>query len=60
MSILADAMGKALRDKVANPDFAFVSRAELGLYSLLHRLKAKLNPHAIWQGLERFNLIGRT
>jgi len=46
---LGEALKKALRDKVTNPDFAFISRAELGLYSLLHRLNAKVNPTAVWQ-----------
>jgi predicted unusual protein kinase regulating ubiquinone biosynthesis (AarF/ABC1/UbiB family) len=53
LTVLADAMRKSLRDKIVNPDFAFVSRAELGLYSLLHRLDAKINPRAIWERVER-------
>jgi hypothetical protein len=50
---LAGALRKSLRDKIANPDFAFVSRAELGLYNLLHLLDAKINPRAIWKRVER-------
>lgn len=38
----------AAREKLANPDFAFISRAELGLFSVLHRLKARANPRQIW------------
>jgi predicted unusual protein kinase regulating ubiquinone biosynthesis (AarF/ABC1/UbiB family) len=49
LKVLGQAMGKALRDKVTNPEFAFVSRAELGLYSLLHRLDAKVNVRAVWE-----------
>lgn len=52
LTILAEAMGKALREKTANPDFAFVSRTELGLYSVLHQLQAKINPRAIWERSE--------
>jgi len=40
---LSTAMGKAVRHKLANPEFAFISRAELGLYSLLHQLGARVN-----------------
>jgi len=32
-----------VRHKLANPEFAFISRAELGLYSLLHQLGARVN-----------------
>lgn len=49
LRILGRAMGKAMRDKIANPEFAFISRAELGIYSLLHRLKAKVNVRAAWE-----------
>ena len=52
LKVLGQAMGKAVRDKVANPEFAFVSRAELGLYSLLHRLGAKVNVRAVWERVE--------
>jgi len=40
---LSTALGKAVRHKLANPEFAFISRAELGLYSLLHQLGARVN-----------------
>ena len=39
---------KALRDKLTNPEFAFITRAELGLYSLLHHLGAKVNTREVW------------
>ena len=48
LRLLADAMRKSVQDKATNPEFAFVSRAELGLYSLLHRLNAKVNVRAGW------------
>ena len=48
LRILGEALTKALRDKVTNPEFAFISRSDLGIYSLLHRLNAKVNTTAIW------------
>ncbi|MCX6953166.1 MAG: AarF/ABC1/UbiB kinase family protein [Verrucomicrobia bacterium] len=33
----------ALREKLVAPEFAFLSRADLGLYHLLHRLGARVN-----------------
>jgi predicted unusual protein kinase regulating ubiquinone biosynthesis (AarF/ABC1/UbiB family) len=53
LTMLGRALKVALRDKLTNPEFAFVSRAELGLYSLLHRLDAKLNVREVWQRVER-------
>ena len=45
---------KALRDKLTNPEFAFITRAELGLYNLLHHLGAKVNTREVWnQVIER-------
>jgi len=49
LNLLAGALKKALRDKVTNPEFAFISRAELGLYSLLHQLNAKVNVAEAWR-----------
>ena len=40
---------QAVRSKLTNPEFAFLSRAELGLYSLLHQLRARVNATEIWQ-----------
>jgi predicted unusual protein kinase regulating ubiquinone biosynthesis (AarF/ABC1/UbiB family) len=39
---------KALRDKLTNPEFAFITRAELGLYNLLHHLGAQVNTREVW------------
>ena len=36
-----------LRTKTANPEFAFYGRAEMGLYNLLHMLRAKLDTCAV-------------
>lgn len=52
VAVQADAIRKSMQDKLANPDFAFVSRAEMGLYSLLYRLKARISPRAIWKRVE--------
>ncbi len=49
LKVLGGALKKSLRDKLANSEFAFVSRAELGLYSLLHRLNSKVNITTTWQ-----------
>jgi hypothetical protein len=39
----------ALRDKLTNPEFAFTSRADLGIYSLLHQLRARVAPAEVWR-----------
>jgi predicted unusual protein kinase regulating ubiquinone biosynthesis (AarF/ABC1/UbiB family) len=52
LQILTASLRLALREKVANPDFAFISRAELGLFSLLHRLKAQVSPRDIWSRVD--------
>jgi ABC1 atypical kinase-like domain len=52
LNVLARACKQAVQAKVANPEFAFVSRAEMGLYSLLHRLNAKVNARAAWERVE--------
>jgi predicted unusual protein kinase regulating ubiquinone biosynthesis (AarF/ABC1/UbiB family) len=49
LKMLTGALTQALRDKVTNSEFAFISRAELGLYSLLHRLNARVNVRETWQ-----------
>ena len=45
--------GKALRHRLTNPEFAFVSRTELGLVSLLHALRARVNTREVWSGVHR-------
>jgi len=49
LQFLVHALKKALQTKAINPEFAFISRAELGLYSLLHQLKARVNVWATWR-----------
>jgi predicted unusual protein kinase regulating ubiquinone biosynthesis (AarF/ABC1/UbiB family) len=41
-----------VRNKTVNPEFAFYARAEMGLYNLLHLLRAKVDTSAI---LEKFD-----
>jgi len=52
LDILSASLRLAVREKLANPDFAFISRAELGLFSLLHRLKAQVSPRDIWSRVD--------
>ena len=57
---LAASNGKqALRDRLCNPEFAFVSRAELGLVHLLHELGAKVNMGAVWHRVSTAPAAGR-
>jgi len=53
LKVLAKTLKQALRDKVTNPEFAFISRAELGLFSLLHQLNARVNVREIWRRCDR-------
>ena len=43
LDALAVNMRKALQYKLTNPEFAFSTRAELGLYNLLHQIGAQVN-----------------
>jgi predicted unusual protein kinase regulating ubiquinone biosynthesis (AarF/ABC1/UbiB family) len=47
-------MQKAVRHKLANAEFAFSTRAELGLYNLLHQLAAKVDTADVLQTLDLF------
>lgn len=49
LEALGGALSKALQDRITNPEFAFISRAEMGIYSMLHRLGAKVTPRVIWE-----------
>jgi predicted unusual protein kinase regulating ubiquinone biosynthesis (AarF/ABC1/UbiB family) len=40
---LTEMFGKSIQNKITNPEFVFASRAELGLYNLLHRLEARVD-----------------
>ncbi len=49
LDVLGRTMRHAVRDKLTNAEFAFISRAELGLYCLLHQLRARVNTRAVWR-----------
>ncbi len=56
---LARSNGKrALRDRLMPAEFAFVSRAELGLVHLLHELGAKVNLGAVWRRVSTAPAVG--
>lgn len=40
-------LNESARKKLANPEFAFSARSELGFYNLLHQLKAKVNTQEV-------------
>jgi predicted unusual protein kinase regulating ubiquinone biosynthesis (AarF/ABC1/UbiB family) len=40
----------SMRSKIINPEFAFYTRAELGLYNLLHQLRARVDTSKIFGG----------
>jgi hypothetical protein len=48
LNTLGGLLTKAVRNKLTNPEFAFLSRADLGIYSLLHQLGARVNTREIW------------
>jgi predicted unusual protein kinase regulating ubiquinone biosynthesis (AarF/ABC1/UbiB family) len=53
LNSLSQAMRRAVSDKLTNPEFAFVSRAELGLYCLLHQLRARVKTTEVWEGVQQ-------
>ena len=44
---------QTLRHRLFHPEFAFVSRTELGLVHLLHELGAKVNMGAVWRRVSK-------
>ena len=44
---------QAVRNRLTNPEFVFVSRMELGLCSLLHQLRAIVNSRALWERVHK-------
>jgi hypothetical protein len=50
------AMSRALRGKVTNPEFAFIARTELGLYCLLHQLRARVDTMEVWRRFKSLHL----
>lgn len=49
LNTITRCLTESLRHKLTNPEFAFTSRSDLGLYSLLHRLQARVNTREIWR-----------
>jgi hypothetical protein len=39
---------ECFRNKFQNPEFVFSTRAQIGLYNVLHLLRAKLDVAAVW------------
>jgi hypothetical protein len=58
LKLVANNSKQALRDRLCNPEFAFVSRAELGLVHLLHELGAKVNMGAVWHRVSTAPAVG--
>jgi hypothetical protein len=40
------------QDKLINPEFAFLVRADMGLFYLLRKLRAKVNFSEVWRRVE--------
>ena len=49
---------QAVRNRLFNPEFTFVSRAELGLVHLLHELGARVNERAVWHRVSTAATVG--
>ncbi len=49
---LTEMFGKSIQNKVTNPEFVFATRAELGLYNLLHRLEAKVDTAGVQERVD--------
>jgi predicted unusual protein kinase regulating ubiquinone biosynthesis (AarF/ABC1/UbiB family) len=59
LELAASNSKQILRDRVYPPEFAFVSRAELGLVHLLHELGAKVNMRAMWHRVSTAPAVGQ-
>jgi predicted unusual protein kinase regulating ubiquinone biosynthesis (AarF/ABC1/UbiB family) len=49
LELVANNARKLLRNKLWNPEYVFVSRAELGVIHLLHAVGARVNWLAVWR-----------
>ena len=49
---------KSIQNKITNPEFAFASRAELGLYNLLHKLDAKVDTARVRDRVDALQRVG--
>jgi hypothetical protein len=59
LKVLAEAMRRAVQDKSSNPEFAFITRADLGIFSLLHRLGARVKVREVWKKVDVQQFAGR-
>jgi NADPH-dependent 2,4-dienoyl-CoA reductase/sulfur reductase-like enzyme len=50
---------RLLQDKLIDPEFVFVIRADLGLHHLLRELGAKINISEVWRRVADANAAGR-
>jgi predicted unusual protein kinase regulating ubiquinone biosynthesis (AarF/ABC1/UbiB family) len=50
--IIRERQKRVLRDKLINPEFAFVLRADHGIIHLLHRLGAVVNLSEVWRRVD--------
>jgi predicted unusual protein kinase regulating ubiquinone biosynthesis (AarF/ABC1/UbiB family) len=44
---------ESIKSKAVNPEFAFYGRAEIGLYNVLHQLRAKIDTASVLTSLEK-------
>ena len=58
LEVAAHNSKRVLRDRLFNPEFAFVSRTELGLVHLLHELGAQVNMGAVWHRVSTAPAVG--
>jgi len=49
---------QAVRNRLFNPEFTFLSRAEMGLIHLLHELGARVNEGAVWHRVSTAPAVG--
>src|SRR5262249_20668957 len=53
VKLLMGCYRQALKHRLTNPEFVFVSRTELGLCSLLHQLGARVRTREIWERVHK-------
>ena len=58
LELAASNSKQVLRNRLLNPEYLFVSRAELGVVHLLHELGAKVNMRAVWSRVSTAPAIG--
>lgn len=59
LKMIGHSLGNAVRDKLTNPEFAFLSRADLGLYCLLHHIGAKVDTRDVWNRIMKRSQLAR-